>query len=100
MKKKELTEEMFLDWWLEKYHNTSIKKIQEEHPEWNDKNPDYNSRIFYETYPCTQAQHDEWYKWAIDTVAKHLRCSKKYAKRQFCFVYLNTAPNVKESAKD
>jgi hypothetical protein len=98
-KKKELTEAMLINWWLEKYHNTNIDEVQKLHPDWTWDNPDYNSRQFYETYPCTHAQHDEWYAWAIDAFAKFQGLGKKYAERGFCLIYLNTAPMVIDGTK-
>lgn len=92
-KKQELTEEFLINWWLNKYHNTSIEQLLEENPEWA-KNPEAHTREFHQTYKVTQAQHDEWYRWAIDTLAKYKHMSKKYIKRNFWTIYLNTAPST------
>jgi len=93
--KPNLTEEEFIDWWLEKYHNTNIEQVQKDHPEWM-KDPQAHSRDFYQTYACTQEQHDEWYEWAIERIMKHYRLSKKRAKRDFALSYINVAPTVKD----
>jgi hypothetical protein len=91
---KELTEEHLIDWWLNKYHNTSLKKIREEHPEWGDHNPEYTSHIFYDAYPVTQEQHDEWCEWAKKEVKKYFKLSKIGLNKSFGFIYLNTSPKV------
>jgi len=92
-RKPELTETDLIDWWLGKYHNTSIKQILEENPEW-EANPSDHTKEFYDKYRVTQDQHDEWRKWAIDEIAKRKRLSKKYVERKFWLTYLNTAPSV------
>lgn len=96
MKRKKLTEVDLINWWLEKYHNTNIAEIQALHPEWRADNPEYNSRMFYEAYQVTEAQHDEWHKWAIDAFGGYLGLSKKRADREFAWTYLNCAPMVKK----
>jgi hypothetical protein len=90
--KPNLTEEEFINWWLEKYHNTNLEEVIQKHPEW--KNEDH-SRDFYTTYAVTQEQHDEWYEWAIQRIMKHYRYGKKMAQKQFAFPYLNVSPTVK-----
>jgi hypothetical protein len=90
MKKHELTEDYFRDWWLKKYHNTTCEEVVKKHPRL------VKTFKWFAKYPCTQEQHDEWYDWAISEIIKSYHCSKKFAKRGFCFAYLNTAPNVKE----
>lgn len=91
---KKLTQDDLLNWWLEKYHNTNVEKVLIDNPDWDVHSKDWNSRTFYEKYPVTQQQHDEWYKWALDTFAKHFRLSKKQATRSFSFTYLDTAPSI------
>lgn len=87
---------MFINWWLTKYHNTTLAEVFKEHPDWTKDNPEYNSRMFYEAYQVTEEQHDEWYKWAIDVVAKHYGWTNKMAKREFVWIYLNTSPMIKK----
>src|SRR6056297_2745856 len=95
MTKQKVTEEDLLNWWLGKYHDTSVKKVMEDHPEWDVGSKEWDSRIFYDTYPCTQEQHDQWYDWAIETIMKDFRIrSKKRAQKDFAFVYLNTSPKI------
>ena len=93
--KKKLTEELFINKWLEDYHNTSIKEVEEKYPEWME-DTNQGSREFYKTYAVSQVEHDEWYRWAIDVLAKHYRLSKKRARRAFWLNYLNVAPSIKE----
>jgi hypothetical protein len=91
MKRKEpLTEEMFYNAWLEKHYNITVKELVEQEPELI-KSPDW-----YKKYAVSQADHDDWYLWAIDTVAKYYRCSKKEAKRKFMWDYLNLSPSIKK----
>ena len=99
MKKKKLTEDDLVNWWLGKYHNTNLADVFKLHPDWTRDNPEYDSRIFYSAYPVTQEQHDEWRKWALEAFKKHFRLGKKAAERGFCFTYLNTAPMVVNARK-
>ena len=92
---KELYEEEFIDWWLEKYHDTNLDKIAELHPEWI-LEPQKHNMTFYNTYACSQEQHDEWYQWAIGRIMQHRRCGKKRAIRGFAFDYLNVSPTIRE----
>jgi hypothetical protein len=96
MKKRKINADDFVNWWLEKYHNTNLDEVRKEHPEWEDGN---HSTEFYKTYQVTQEQHDEWYDWAIKTILKKVRWSKKMAKRQFAFPYLDLSPSVKQNKK-
>ena len=88
--KARLTDTEFYNWWLQKYHNTSIEEIIEKEPELA------KSREWYKKYAVTQAQHDEWYEWAIQRIAKYYGWSKKRATREFAFAYINVSPTVKE----
>jgi len=87
-KRNELKQEDFYNWWLNKYHNTTISAIIEKEPEL------CKTTKWYKKYAVTQEQHDEWYEWAIQTIMKHYRCSRKMAQRNFAFDYLNIAPSV------
>ena len=89
----EFTEDYFRDWWLQKYHNTNSKELVEKEPEL------CKTIEWFKKYPCTQEQHDEWYDWAIGEVMKKYKFTKKRAKYNFCFIYLNVSPYVKENEK-
>jgi hypothetical protein len=89
-KRKELTDVDFYNWWLQKYHNTTIEEIIEKEPELA------KTAEWYKKYAVTSEQHDEWFEWALQTVMKHYRWSKKIAKKQFCFDYLNVSPSIKK----
>jgi len=80
----------YMNYWLEKYHGTTIEKVLEEHPEWEE-----DSRSFYSAYPVTYKQHDEWYEWAIKRVRKDYKLGRKAAEKEFTFAYLNLAPMIK-----
>jgi len=87
-----LSEEEILNKWLS-YHNTTVKGVLKNHPEWSE-NPSLHSREFYDTYPVTQEQHDEWYEWFISEIMLRYRYSRKRARRESAFIYLNLAPKV------
>jgi hypothetical protein len=89
--KKEPTIEDMIDGWLKPYHNTTLAQVDKE---WVGEK---DSREFYKKYAVTQEQHDEWYEWAIDTLSKHFKWSKKFTRKQFCFDYLNCSPTVKKT---
>ena len=91
--KAKLTEEEFVNWWLTEYHDTNLNEVRVSHPQWKDSS---YSREFYEAYPVTQEQHDEWYEWAIERLMKHYKISKKRAKKDFSFPYLNVSPLIKK----
>ncbi len=93
MKRKDLQEADFYNWWLNKYHNTTIQEIQDKEPEL------CKTSDWYKKYAVTQEEHDAWYEWAINTLAKHYKMSKKTTKRRFLFNYLNLSPSVKPSDK-
>jgi hypothetical protein len=94
--KSKLTEADLLNWWLKKYHNTSLEEVFKLHPDWTNDNPEYSSHIFYEAYQVTQEQHDEWQAWALEAFRKNFKLSKKLAERSFAYTYLNTSPMVLE----
>ena len=87
-----------LDWWLGKYHNTSMNQVEEDHPEWFNitdlSKKAEATREFYATYKVTQEQHDEWVKWAKEHIRKKLRLSKAYLDNAWWGVYLNSSPSV------
>ena len=92
MIKKQLTSDHLINWWLEKYHHTNMDKVVAENNWIIDK--DWDSRVFYDRYPVTQQQCDEWERWAILEVAKFNRLGVKYVKRMFWPIYLNCSPKV------
>lgn len=95
-KKKEMTERECIDWWLKKYHNTTLKDVEDTHPEWL-KDPQKHTRDFYEAYAVTQEQHDEWHEWFLSEVMKRFKYSKKLARRRTAFDYLNVSPSIKQN---
>lgn len=94
MKRKDVTSEYIMDYWLKKGHGIDVAWLIENEPELI-KTPDW-----YKKYEVSQELHDEWYEWAIDTIAKSRRASKKYVKKLFAFDYLNLAPSVKKEDAD
>lgn len=87
-----LSKEIFYNAWLEKYHGITVEKLMETEPEL------CKTQDWYKKYAVTQKQHDEWYGWAIKTIMKHYRCSRKAAERGFCFDCLNISPSVRKDA--
>ena len=95
MKRKKLTLDEIVNYWLEKYHGITVAQVREEHPDWTERNPMYSSRIFYETYPCTEEQHDEWREWLVKALMKETRMGRKYVEKGIWGIYLDTAPMIK-----
>jgi len=88
--KKKITREDALNWWLKKYHNTTVEEVAKAQPE-ECKTPEW-----FKLYPVTQEQHDEWYKWIVDALSKERRMSKTYIIKHFSFDYLDCAPALIE----
>ena len=82
-----LTEKEIYNYWL-KHHNIDVDYLIAHEPELI-KTPEW-----YDKYPVTQEQHDEWYNWVIGRIMKEKKCSRKIAVRLFTFDYLNLAPAV------
>lgn len=91
-KRKELTTDYLMNYWLEKGHGVTVEWLQENEGELI-KTPSW-----YKKYAVSAALHDEWYAWAIDEIRKHYRWSRQRAEKEFMFAYLNLAPGVKEEA--
>lgn len=89
-KKVNLSQEDLVDLWLKKYYGITLKEAFEKEP-WED------SREFYDRYPCTQEQHDEWNKEAKALFKKALKLNQNSADRSWVFTYMLTAPIVLES---
>lgn len=92
--KKKLTRDDVLNWWLQKYHNTTVAELAKTLPE-----DVKNSSDWFKLYPVTQEQHDEWYKWVVDALAKERRMSKTYIVKHFAFDYLDCAPYIEEKQR-
>lgn len=90
--KKRLTADDLYNGWLTKYHGITVQWLIENEPELI-KTPDW-----YKKYSVTSAQHDEWYEDTIAQLSRHYQCSRKMAKRRFCFDYLNIAPSIIEES--
>jgi hypothetical protein len=92
MKRKiypKLTLDDLINMWLVPFFGTTIQKVEKN---WVGEK---NSRAFYKKYAVTEAQHDMWYSWAIYAICKDYKWSKKMAKHQFMFTYLNCSPSIK-----
>jgi hypothetical protein len=87
-KKKDITQEFLMNYWLQKGHGITTAWLIEHEPELI-KTPDW-----FRKYEVSQELHDEWYEWAIDILSKAYHTSKANTKKQFCYLYLNLAPSV------
>ena len=92
MKKKALSTDDIVNWWLKKYHNTSTEQILKEKPEWKVGN---HSNEFYQAYQVTQAQYDEWYEWFIATVMREGKMGRNRAMKESIWLHLDVAPMIK-----
>jgi len=96
---KKINANDLINWWLEKYYNTTLEKILEENPEWKE-NPREHTKDFYKKYAVTQEQHDEWEKWAKEYIRKVAKVSKSYLNRAWWSIFLNISPIVKHDKND
>jgi len=85
--RKPVTEEELLNGWL-KHHNLTVKELIENEPELI-KTPQW-----FLKYQVTQAQHDEWEKWAKELIRKRMKFTKWMIERGWWAVYLNIAPSI------
>lgn len=88
---KKVDDDVLMDWWLNKYHNTSIKEVVATHPV-----EVLMSSDWFKLYPVTQEQYDEWVKWAKGYIKKETKLSTKMVDRNFWSVELNCSPYVKK----
>ena len=89
--KKRLTRDDLLNWWLRKFHNTTVEEVIKNHTKEVLSDPDW-----FKLYPVTKAQHDEWYAWAIDSLAKERKLSKKIIEHVFSLDFLDSMPYYPE----
>jgi len=92
MKKKdiEMSEIFFINKWMKDYFNTTIEEEMARDPE------PFKHSSWFNRYQVTQAQHDEWYEWAIGIFMKYYNVKRQYAEKAFGLPYLNTSPAVKK----
>jgi hypothetical protein len=72
--------------WL-KYHNTNVELVQKMHTPEELEN-------WFDLYPCTKQQGEEWEAWAIDYIHKKTRVAKRYIKRKFGLINLDCGPKI------
>jgi hypothetical protein len=90
--KKKITRTDLLNWWLQKYHNTTVADVIGTYPVDLLKSTDW-----FKAFPVTQEQHDEWYEWAIGVLSKERRIGKKVLRKLFTLDYLDAAPYVSQN---
>lgn len=88
--RKKVDENDLINWWLEKYFNTTIQEVFEKNPKYKDDNLQ-----FYKDYSVTQEQHDQWEKWAKKYTKKVTGIKGKLFDRSWGFLYLNVSPSIK-----
>ena len=74
--------------WL-RYHGTTVQEVVEKHPE------EAKSGEWFDLYPVTQEQHDQWEDWAKEYIRKKTKFSKKRIERGWGLTYLYAAPKIK-----
>lgn len=75
--------------WL-RYYDTTAEEVVKKHPE-EAKNGEW-----FNLYPVTQEQHDQWEAWAKEYVKKNAKLPKNIIERGWNFLYLDTAPKIKQ----
>ena len=90
MKRKDVTSEYIMDYWLKKGHGIDVAWLIENEPEL------IKTPAWYKKYEVSQELHDEWYEWAVQTIMNHYHWKRDVARKEFCFAYLNIAPSVKK----
>ena len=83
------------DLWLQKYHNTNTKELVEKLPEEVRMSPKW-----FELYPCTQEQYNEWVIEAKAYLKKHTKWGNHYINRSWPFISLDAAPYVAPNLND
>ena len=86
---KRPSENELRDLWLKKYHNIKMEKLLELLP----KEVLQNSNWF-ELYPCTQRQHDEWVIECKELLKKKYKITKYIMDRGWGLLYLQCSPYV------
>lgn len=89
MKRKELTQHDLINDWMVPYHGLTIEEAHAKEP-WTD------SRTFYDRYPVTQEQHDEWNEKAKARFKKELKLSEYRLKRHWPYTWLDVSPKIIE----
>lgn len=87
-----LTRNDILNWWLSKYHNTTVDEIVK-----NYDSEFISSTEWFKQFPVTQSQYNEWLEWLTTSLSKELRMSLKKTKKMISlsFIELDCGPFVK-----
>lgn len=83
---RDLSQEELIDLWLVPVHGVRFEEAVQTKEQGD---------TFYDDYPVTKGQHDEWDEVASAFVRRKLRITKDYATRIKWSWYLNTAPKIK-----
>ena len=90
MKRKTLTEEEIINWWLTKYHGITVDELREKEPEL------IKTSAWFKKYAVTQKQHDEWREWLIKKLMWRFGISRKDIEKSMWMICFDTEPAVKE----
>jgi len=85
---KKVSKEDLLNGWL-KYHNTTVDEVISKHPKEVLESPDW-----FNLYPVTQVQHEEWLAWAKEYTKKKTGVRGTRFDRAWWMVYLDVSPKV------
>lgn len=89
-RKKQLTADYLMNYWLEKGHGVTVEWLQENEAEL------IKTSSWYLKYAVSQELYDEWHAWAISEIMKHFKWGRARAERESALAFLNLAPAVKE----
>jgi len=96
-KKKDISEEVLINTWLEQYYGIRLSDIEGDYKK--DENGKFSieeTRRFYNDFALTEEQHDKWDKQLRKELRKKLRVTKRVFDRSYGFVYLNVAPAIQK----
>jgi len=88
---RQVNRDDILNYWLKKYHNTTVEEVVQKYPREQLEHPDW-----FKLFPVTQEQYDEWEKWSKDHIRKVTKMSKKLLERQWPYIMLDCSPYVKK----
>ena len=86
---KRPTETELRDLWLQKYHNTNTAEIVAKYPKELLESPKW-----FEMFPCSQEQSDEWIKEVKTLLKKKYKLSKLLIEMGWWQIELNCSPNI------
>ena len=86
------TEDELRDIWLKKYHDTTSQEIVKKYPR-----ELTSSAKWFDLFPCTQEQNDEWTKECKELLRTKYKIPKRMLEVNWPYIYLNCCPNIKDA---